>query len=226
MSLIRQRRSVQAFDGVTHLSAVDFYRLLDGTRPRAGVPPLAAFAWEPRIHLLLFVHRVNDLASGLYLLPRRPGAIDTLRGALDPEHLWEHLWEPVEGAPDHLGLHRLGAMDLRDVSAALSCRQDIAGDSAFSLGMVAELAEGLNQGPWWYRQLLWEAGAVGQSLYLDAEALGVRGTGIGCFFDDAVHRLLGPSETRLQSLYHFTVGGPIKDRRLATHPPYAHLNRS
>jgi hypothetical protein len=29
----------------------------------------------------------------------------------------------------------------------------------------------------------------------------------------------------LQSLYHFTVGGPVEDRRLMTLPPYGHLNR-
>jgi hypothetical protein len=28
-------------------------------------------------------------------------------------------------------------------------------------------------------------------LYLEAEAAGVRGTGIGCFYDDPVHDVLG-----------------------------------
>lgn len=220
--LIRQRRSAQAYDGVTRMAAADFFRMLDATLPRADVPPLAALGWEPRVHLLLFVHRVDDVAPGLYLLPRRPGVVETLREALDPEHVWE----PVEGAPDHLGLRRIQTMDVRDLAAALFCRQDIAGDSAFSLGMLAELEAGLARGPWWYRRLHWEAGNLGQALYLDAEAMGLRGTGIGCYFDDAVHRLLGLPDARFQSLYHFTVGSPIKDRRLATHPPYAHLGRS
>jgi hypothetical protein len=60
-------------------------------------------------------------------------------------------------------------------------------------------------------------------LYLEAEAAGVRGTGIGCFFDDAVHELLGLSGLRYQSLYHFTVGAPLSDGRLQTLPPYGHL---
>jgi hypothetical protein len=30
---------------------------------------------------------------------------------------------------------------------------------------------------------------VGQLLYLEAEAIGIRSTGIGCFFDDSTHRL-------------------------------------
>jgi nitroreductase len=36
-----------------------------------------------------------------------------------------------------------------------------------------------------------EAGAVGQRLYLGAEALGWNATGIGAFYDDDVHRYLG-----------------------------------
>ena len=73
--------------------------------------------------------------------------------------------------------------------------------------------------------MFWETGLLGQILYLEAEAAGIRATGIGCFFDDALHRLLGLEGLGWQSLYHFTVGGPIEDRRLQTLPPYAHLNR-
>jgi hypothetical protein len=54
---------------------------------------------------------------------------------------------------------------------------------------------------------------------------GPRGTGIGRTFDDAVYRMLGPGDGRFWSLSCSTVGGPIKDRRLATLPPYAHLDR-
>ena len=60
-------------------------------------------------------------------------------------------------------------------------------------------------------------------LYLEAEAAGVRGTGIGCYFDDAVHKLLGLDGDRFQSLYHFTVGSPVEDPRLMTLPAYFHL---
>ena len=67
-------------------------------------------------------------------------------------------------------------------------------------------------------------GLVGQVLYLEAEAAGVRGTGIGCYFDDAFHEILGLRDTQLQSLYHFTIGGAIEDTRLRTLLPYAHLN--
>jgi hypothetical protein len=92
--------------------------------------------------------------------------------------------------------------------------------------MLAEFDEPLaREGAWHYRRLFWESGLIGQILYLEAEAAGVRGTGIGCFFDDAVHQLLGLQDSRYQSLYHFTIGGPLVDRRLQTLPPYAHLQR-
>jgi hypothetical protein len=71
-----------------------------------------------------------------------------------------------------------------------------------------------------YRRLFWETGAIGQVLYLEAEAAGIRATGIGCFFDDPVHSLLGLTGRRFQSLYHFTVGGPVEDGRLTTLPAY------
>ena len=75
-------------------------------------------------------------------------------------------------------------------------------------------------GPSFYRHLFWETGMVGQMLYLEAEAAGARGTGIGCFFDDPVHTVLGLDGHAFQSLYHFTVGGPVDDPRLLTAPGY------
>lgn len=45
-------------------------------------------------------------------------------------------------------------------------------------------------------------------------------TGIGCFYDDPVHTLFGLTGRAFQSLYHFTVGGPVEDPRLTTLPPY------
>ena len=88
--------------------------------------------------------------------------------------------------------------------------------------MVAEFEASLEKhGPWFYTRLFWETGLIGHVLYLEAEAAGVRATGIGCFFDGPVHRVLGwHPHTQFQSLYHFTVGGPVEDHRLTTLPPY------
>ena len=120
-----------------------------------------------------------------------------------------------------LPLHLLEAGDARRLATQLSCHQDIAGDGAFSLAMIAEYQEALfTHGAWFYRRLFWETGLIGQVLYLEAEAAGVRATGIGCFFDDPVHRVFGLEDLAFQSLYHFTVGGPVDDRRLTTLAPY------
>jgi SagB-type dehydrogenase family enzyme len=218
--IIRQRRSAQAFDGVTAIGAKALFRMLDATLPRAGTPPFDAFPWPPRVHLALFVHRVTGLPPGLYLFCRTEAAAERLH-CIKKE---DYGWEPAEQCPDHFRLFRLIRADTRQAARALSCHQDIASDGAFSLGMLAEFDVVLKeQGPWAYRRLFWETGLIGQALYLEAEAAGVRGTGIGCFFDDPMHELLGLSGTEFQNLYHFTVGGPIVDTRLETLPPYGHL---
>jgi hypothetical protein len=36
---------------------------------------------------------------------------------------------------------------------------------------------------------------------------------------------VGIKDLTLQSLYHFTIGGPVDDGRLMTLPPYHHLVR-
>jgi len=79
----------------------------------------------------------------------------------------------------------------------------------------------VERGDWAYRRLFWECGLIGQVLYLEAEAAGVRGTGIGCFYDDPVHDTLGLTGHAWQSLYHFCVGEPVEDTRLETSPGYA-----
>ena len=114
----------------------------------------------------------------------------------------------------------------RSLAIQVSCHQEIAGDSAFSFGMLAEFEGRLREGgAWWYPRLFWESGLLGQVLYLEAEAAGVRATGIGCFFDDPVHEIVAVKGLSLQSLYHFTIGGPVEDRRLMTLPPYGHVKR-
>ena len=103
---------------------------------------------------------------------------------------------------------------------------EIASDGVFAAAMLTDYRESLEAfGPWFYRRLYWETGLVGQVLYLEAEAGGIRGTGIGCFFDELSHQAFGLTGDRFQVLYHFTMGGPVEDERLQTHPPYQHLAR-
>ncbi len=211
--IVRQRRSAVAFDGETAMSADAFFALLDATLPRAGAVPWLAWPYRPAVHLALFVHRVEGLDAGLYLLLRDAADRQELQAAMRPDWLWRKL------GPTHLPLYLLLPADLREAARMVSCHQDIAADSCFSLGMLARF-RGVAEEPWRYRRLYWECGMIGQVLYLEAEAAGLRGTGIGCFFDDEVHGLLGMSDSGWQSLYHFTVGRQVEDPRLSTLPPY------
>ena len=221
--IIRQRRSLLACDGKTSIPAQRFYRMLGRVMPRAERPlperpmPWDAIPWAPAIHLGLFVHRVEGVEPGLYALARDAAKVQKLKRAMHAHFLWQ----APPGCPAELPLFLLERGDARALATQVSCRQDIAGDGAFSLGMLADYRAALvENGPWFYRRLFREAGLVGQVLYLEAEAAGVRSTGIGCFFDDPVHEVFGLRVLELQSLYHFTVGGAVDDPRLTTLPPY------
>jgi hypothetical protein len=203
-------------DGRTGLSSAPFVGLLERLVPRPGIPPWDVLPWSPRVHPLFFVHRVEGLAPGLYLFERAPGALEVLRDALRRSFAWQR----AEGCPAELPLFLLEEGDTRSFARFASCHQDIASDSAFAVAMLADVGASLAEGPWWYRRLHWEAGLLGQALYLEAEAAGVRGTGIGCFFDDVVHETLGLRDRRFRDLYHFTVGGAVDDPRLTTRPGY------
>lgn len=213
--IIRQRRSAQQLDGkMPPMPQTDFYRML-----AAVLPTTAAFdlwRWPPKIHLFIFVHRVEGLAPGIYALPRHNDAVEPLQAATLAEFDWKKISEEIP-------LYHLYSGDCRQIAKTVSCHQPIASDSAFSLGMVAEFSETIEAAPWLYRRLFWECGLIGQTLYLEAEAAGIRGTGIGCYFDDSVHELLGIKDDKFQSLYHFTVGKPLEDKRLETLPAYGHL---
>lgn len=216
--LIRQRRSAQRFDSQAEpLPLADFHRILAATLP-GHKPPFSAWNWRPHVHLILFVHRVAGLESGLYLIPRDADDIEALRQAFSADFTWQSITAPFP-------CYRLHTGNIRQAAKTLCCHQDIASDSAFSLGMLARFADNIERTPWRYRHLFWECGLLGQILYLEAEAAGVRGTGIGCFFDDGVHGVLGLTDATWQSLYHFTVGQPLNDNRLQTLSAYAHLSR-
>jgi SagB-type dehydrogenase family enzyme len=218
--LIRQRRSAVDFDGVTSITREKFLSVLDATLPRASAPPFDAWPFPPRLHLVLFVHRVTELEPGMYIWLRAPADEETLRQAFHNISDWEVLADLSPAVP----LRRLGRGDLRDYARSLSCQQDIAADGAFSLGMLARFEPVLRErGASAWRELFWEAGMIGHALYLAAEAAGLRGTGIGCYFDDVLHHALGLTGHDWQSLYHFTIGNPVEDLRLRSAPPYAHL---
>jgi SagB-type dehydrogenase family enzyme len=210
--IILQRRSAVAFDARSSIARdalVAMLRRLDPARP-----PFDAIDWPAHVHLALFVHRVDGLVPGLYVWLRASAVAEQWRAAMRPDFLWER----VPGAGE---LFLLVPMDVKWAGTRVSCDQDIAGDGFLSLGMIARFESSLHErGESFYRRLFWECGLIGQVLYLEAEAAGARSTGIGCFYDDAVHEVLGLSGHAWQSLYHFSMGNPVEDARLTTESGY------
>jgi nitroreductase len=217
--IIRQRRSATDFNSDRSIPKDHFLAMLDKTICRNDCAPFDVQLMAPVVNLLLFVHNVTALDPGLYFFFRNDEDLDAIKGGFHSDFLWEQV---LEG----LSLYLLKRGNFRQGAMEVSCHQEIAGYSAFSVGMIAKFFEIINKDPYRYRHLFWETGMIGQVLYLEAEAHGARGTGIGCFFDDAVHDILGLKDNTWQSLYHFTVGIPLADPRLTTHGAYHHLQRS
>ena len=152
-----------------------------------AVQPLAAdFARTRVIQLYVYAHRVAGLEPGIYLY--KPGSAD---------------------------LEQIRPGDQRVAAAGLSLGQDLAGNACVAFSMIADLdgAAG-SYGDRGYRYAHFEAGAIGQHLYLAAEAMGLRATGIGAFFDDEVNRYLDLTPEEGQVIYHFAIGYPVPDPRI------------
>jgi SagB-type dehydrogenase family enzyme len=218
-SVILTRRSALAFDARSGLRRDAFVAMLRRLRPPS--PPWDAIDWPPEVHLVLFVHRVEGLVPGIYAYLRDPAVRTEWKAAMRQEFLWERMNDSnLPNDPNDLFL--LLPIDCRRIANRLSCDQEIAEDGFFSLAMIARVEKPLReQGEWFYRRLFWECGLIGQLLYLEAEALGARSTGIGCFYDDPVHDTLGLTGHAWQSLYHFSMGVPVEDTRLTNEPGYA-----
>lgn len=213
--ILHRRRSAQAMDGKAGVTAELLHAWLHRLMPGNSPVPLAVTGEPAQVDLLLFVHRVRGLAPGVYWLARGDGQV---QAGLREDFAWQRVH-------DQLPLYRLLEGDARGLSAFLSCGQDIASDGCLAVAMLARFEAALEAGAWRYPRLYWECGQIGQLLYLEAEAAGLSATGIGCYFDDAVHELLGLADSRWQSLYHFTLGRAVWDERLLSLPAYDELRR-
>lgn len=144
------------------------------------------------ITLYLYAHRISGLEPGVYRY-----------------HRSSHSLQP------------LLVGEQQRAAAYLSLEQSLAGHAAVAFSMVADLeAAARAHGNRAYRYAHFEAGALGQRLYLGAEVLGLNATGIGAFYDDDVHRYLALTPDRGQVVYHFAIGKAVPDIRLSVvdHP--------
>jgi SagB-type dehydrogenase family enzyme len=153
----------------------------------ATCPLDADFAGDSYVQLYLYVHRVEGLVAGVY-----------------------RYW------PEDARLDLLKTGDQRVMAAALSLGQDLAGNSCVTFSMIGDLERAASTyGDRGYRYVHFEAGAIGQRLYIGAEALGLQSTGIGAFFDHSVHQYLGIGvDSGEQVVYHFACGYAVDDDRL------------
>jgi len=206
-TVVMNRRSIHVMDRETStITKEQFHSILSSVYDSQD-------AKENSAHLVLFVHRVKEYESGLYVYIRNERDKHSLQEQMHAAFKWQEC--------DLQNLYLLEERDLIMASKAISCSQDIASDGAFSLGMLCNFSKQLQvHGAHRYKELYWECGAIGQQLYLEATSLGLSGTGIGCFLDNTVHNLLGLKDTRFQTLYHFTVGRGYVDSRIQTKVAY------
>jgi len=171
-AIVRRRRSALDFDARTPpMERSELEQLLDFATRDWRADWRGNFCGETRtfgkgtdfVTLYLYVHRVRDCEPGVY---RWDGGSRNL----DQRH----------------------RANVERVASYLSLEQSLAGNACFAVSMIADLAKAAQRfGNRAYRYLHFEAGAIGQKLYLGAEALGWNATGIGAFYDDDVHRYLG-----------------------------------
>lgn len=217
--LIHQRRSAIAMDPSVPLDGAAFVRLCRRLLPDGSVLG-RQLPWTPCVSLVLFIHAVEGLDPGLYVLPRSADHQRRLQHCLGPA-TWRAPTDPALAA---LGMRLLQGGDQRTLARALSCDQDIAGNGVLTIAMLADFDGMLSSsGPGAYGQMFWECGLIGQICYLEAEGAGLRGCGIGCYLDDGLRDHARLRDDNWQDLYHFAIGAPIEDCRLRSADPYIHL---
>ena len=137
----------------------------------------SALRRAPSVELHVAVRRVAGLAPGLYRFV--PGA-------------------------RALSLRRTGDLSKLLVEACLG--QDKAGSAAAACFMVGHLHAAAARGDRAYRDLLIEAGAIGQRIYLSAVAAGLAARNLAAFFDDDLNSLLRLSPPE-RAVLHLTLLG-------------------
>ena len=205
--VVLNRRSIHVMEKEkSKITKNDFHKILRSVS-------FSLDAKENSVHLAIFVHRIENYESGIYILIRNDRDKKDLQKQMKAEFLWRDT--------DLKNLYLLQESNYEHISKAISCSQDIASDGAFSLGMLCKFSAQLQDfGAHRYKELYWECGAIGQELYLEATSLELSGTGIGCFLDDDMHKILGIKDNRFQILYHFTVGRGHVDSRILTKEAY------
>jgi SagB-type dehydrogenase family enzyme len=129
--------------------------------------------------LYVVANRVSDLEPGVYR------------------------YDPVAHA---LTRTRGGALAQEAGSAALS--QDVIGGAPVVLVTTFDRQSLQAEGPRGYRHAFFEAGMMGERVYLEAESRGLGACSVGAFYDDEAARLLGVPPER-EWVAHFQALGHL-----------------
>ncbi len=180
----------------------------------AREPPTATLAWainerRSAARYLELPMPLTDLGFLLELAQRNAAA------ALAPWIALRVVAHRVDGLPagvyhDDPLAHRLAEVRPGDQSDALRhvCGgQQKAASAAVGVAMLADLEGAVASGDRAYRDLLIEAGAIGQRIYLGAESIGLAARNLAAFFDDRFNALLRVDGER-RAVVHLTMVGP------------------
>ena len=218
--LIRRRRSAQAFDGVTAIGAERFYRMLDALLPRAGLPP-----WSLLDHgAIACIRCCSCIAWSAW--NRASIACRALR----------RRWLNCAPRCARTGFGQAFPI-ARRTCRCISWRRWTRGSSPPVFPAIRRSpptpplhwpcwrasTTSMRSGPGAIADASGRRACSGRRSTSRRKPPVVQGTGIGCYFDDAVHEALGLDTARFQDLYHFTVGKAVIDARLGSEPAYAHL---
>lgn len=221
------RRSAQRFDK-SELSLDDFIALLDALviYDQPILNNADKHGSQFNLDFIFLVHNVQGLVPGVYSLGDSSDTLLRLQNSQDNEPLNTNVLDHSERTElnTKYPLQLLKSLDCRKLAARMCCQQAIASDCAFTVGFLAPLMSVLQarQGLG-YKQLYWQAGALAQQIYYTATARNLAATGIGCFFDDPFHELLGLKGFDRQFVYQMAVGKPIVDHRITSFSGYHHL---
>ncbi len=170
--VVRRRRSAVDMDGQLRISLARMSRILIDSTRGYDSSFSKTLAWQEDsareavyfVHVILYVHRVDGIATGVYYFDR-----------------------------NLLTLTPLSETNVRSHAKYVSCLQDIAADGVFAVSLIADMQSACEiYGERAYRYIHQEAGYIGQLFYLTANALEIDATGIGCFLDDEINRSLPP----------------------------------
>ena len=111
-----------------------FFRMMRRIMPQNDIP-FKALGWAAQIHPVLFVHRVEGLDPGAYILIRddEDDVLENMKSAFSDRFVWTKVED--SGLP----LYLLVQEDIQKFANTVSCHQDIGSDGCFSIGMLSEM---------------------------------------------------------------------------------------